>query len=120
MEEYERLYRLSLDHPEWFWAEQAETLTWFHKWDTVFDGDYENVDFAWFSGGRLNACYNCVDRHINERGDQDAIIWAKDEPGEYERITYRKLKHEVCRVANVLLDHGIRPSNHRFVYQNRP
>jgi len=116
MAEYERLYRLSLDNPEWFWAEQAETLTWFHKWHTVFDGDYENVDFAWFSGGRLNACYNCVDRHINERGDQDAIIWAKDEPGEYERITYRQLKHEVCRVANVLLHHGVRRGDRVCIY----
>ena len=55
MEEYERLYRLSLDEPEKFWAEQAERLTWFHPWKTVFDHDYENVDFGWYLGGRLNA-----------------------------------------------------------------
>jgi acetyl-CoA synthetase len=64
MAEYERLYRLSLDNPEWFWGEQAKTLSWFHPWTQVFDADYDAVDFAWYSGGRLNACYNCVDRHL--------------------------------------------------------
>ena len=107
MEEYERLYRLSLDDPETFWAKEAENISWFHPWRQVFDSDYDNVDFAWFLGGRLNACYNCVDRHLEERGDQDAIIWAKDEPGEYQHISYRQLKHEVSRVANVLKKHGV-------------
>ena len=75
MEEYQRLYRLSLDDPETFWAKQAERLTWFHPWDTVFDSDYDNVDFAWFLGGRLNACYNCVDRHLQRarRPDGDHL-----------------------------------------------
>ncbi len=116
MEEYERLYRLSLDEPESFWAQQAERLTWFHPWNTVFDHDYENVDFGWYLGGRLNACYNCVDRHLHERGDQDAIIWVKDEPGEYEHITYRQLKHEVSRVANVLRYHGVRRGDRVCIY----
>ena len=115
-EEYDRLYRLSLDDPPGFWARQAETLTWFHRWHTVFDSDYEEVDFGWFLGGRLNACFNCVDRHLNERGDRDAIIWAKDEPGEYERISYRKLKHEVARVANVLKHHGVRRGDRVVLY----
>ena len=66
MEEYKRLYGLSMADPERFWAEQAETLTWFHKWSTVFDADYEEVDFGWFLGGRLNACFNCVDRHLKD------------------------------------------------------
>jgi acetyl-CoA synthetase len=116
MEEYERLYRLSLDDPETFWARQAETLTWFSPWQMVFDHDYDNVDFGWYLGGRLNASFNCVDRHLAERGDQDAIIWAKDEPGEYERITYRQLKHEVCRVANVLRAHGVRKGDRICIY----
>ena len=91
MEEYHRLYRLSLDDPETFWGKQAETLSWFVPPRMVFDHDYENVDFSWYLGGRLNACYNCVDRHLEDKGDQDAIIWVKDEPGEYEHITYRQL-----------------------------
>ena len=114
--EYERLYRLSLDNPEWFWAEQAQALNWYHPWENVFDADYDEVDFAWFSGGRLNASFNCVDRHLQERSDQDALIWVKDEPGEYERITYRKLKHEVARVANVLRHHGVRRGDRVCLY----
>jgi acetyl-CoA synthetase len=116
MEEYQRLYRLSLDAPEVFWSQRAEDLVWFHKWDTVFDSDYEETDMGWFLGGRLNACYNCVDRHLNERGDQTAIIWAKDEPGQYEHITYRQLKHHVARVANVLREHGVRRGDRVIVY----
>ncbi|MFH1845540.1 MAG: acetate--CoA ligase [bacterium] len=116
MAEYERLYRLSLDDPQTFWARQAERLTWFHPWQTVFDSDYDEVDCGWFLGGRLNACFNCVDRHLGTRGDQVAIIWAKDEPGEYEQITYRRLKHEVCRVANVLRHHGVRRGDRVCIY----
>ncbi len=116
MEEYQRLYRLSLDAPEMFWAERAHDLHWFHKWDTVFDSDYEETDMGWFLGGRLNACYNCIDRHLNDRGDQPAIIWAKDEPGEYETISYRHLKHHVARVANVLREHGVRKGDRVIVY----
>jgi acetyl-CoA synthetase len=116
MEEYQRLYRLSLDNPEWFWGEQAKALTWFHPWQTVFDADYKEVDFAWFSGGRLNASFNCVDRHLAERGDQTAIIWAQDEPGLYTHITYRELKHHVCRVANTLLHHGVRKGDRVCIY----
>ncbi|MBD3222218.1 acetate--CoA ligase [bacterium] len=116
LDEYHRLYRLSLDAPEHFWAEQAERLQWFHRWDTVFDSDYEETDMGWFLGGRLNACYNCVDRHLNDRGEQAAIIWAKDEPGEYETITYRQLKHHVARCANVLLEHGVRKGDRVIIY----
>jgi len=116
MEEYERLYRLSLDDPETFWGKQAEHITWFHPPRMVFDHDYDNVDFSWYLGGRLNACYNCVDRHLEDKGDQDAIIWVKDEPGQYEHISYRKLKHEVAKVANVLKAHGVRKGDRIAIY----
>ncbi|MCU0304437.1 MAG: acetate--CoA ligase [Thermoanaerobaculales bacterium] len=116
MAEYQRLYRLSLDDPETFWARQAERISWFYPWNQVFDHDYDHVDFGWYLGGRLNACYNCVDRHLASRGDQDAIIWAKDAPGEYEHISYRKLKHEVSRVANVLRAHGVRRGDRVCLY----
>ena len=116
MEEYERLYRLSLDNPEWFWGEQAKALTWFHPWHTVFDADYEEIDFSWFSGGRLNAAFNCVDRHLPTQGDKTAIIWAADEPGVYKHITYRQLKHNVARVANVLLAHGVKRGDRVCIY----
>ncbi|HKI83882.1 MAG TPA: AMP-binding protein, partial [Candidatus Krumholzibacteria bacterium] len=116
MDEYERLYRLSLDNPQWFWSEQAKLLDWFHPWNTVFDADYDEVDFAWFSGGRLNACYNCVDRHLEKKGDQTAMIWASDEAGTYRHITYRELKHEVCRIANVLKAHGVKKGDRVCMY----
>ena len=116
MEEYQRLYRLSLDDPEAFWARQAENISWFVEPRTIFDHDYENVDFSWYNGGRLNACFNCVDRHVHDKGEQTAITWVKDEPGEYERITYRQLKHEVSRVANVLKAHGVRKGDRVCIY----
>jgi len=116
MAEYERLYQLSMEDPDAFWADQAKRLSWFHPWNEVYDHDYENVDFGWFLGGRLNACFNCVDRHLTTRGNQDAIIWVKDEPGEYEHITYRDLKHEVSRVANVLRYYGVRRGDRVCIY----
>ena len=116
MEEYKRLYRLSIDSPEWFWSEQAKTLDWFHPWHKVFDADLEEIDFAWFSGGRLNACFNCVDRHLETHADRTAIIWAADEPGVYQHITYRDLKHNVCRLANVLRAHGVRKGDRVCIY----
>ena len=116
LEEYERLYRLSLDNPEWFWAEQAKALTWYHPWNMVFDADYDEVDFTWYSGGRLNACFNCVDRHVPERGEQTAIIWAADEPGVYKHISYRELKHQVARMANVLHKFGVRKGDRVCIY----
>ena len=79
------MYRRSLDDPEGFWREQAAILDWFYPPRTILDADMQEVDFAWYSGGRLNACYNCVDRHLKDKGEKTAIIWAEDEPGEYQR-----------------------------------
>ena len=115
-EEYQRLYDESLADPAGFWKREAELLTWFHPFHTVTDGDFTEVDFGWFLGGRLNACYNCVDRHLAERGEKTAIIWAKDEPGEYERVTYRQLYREVGRVANVLRRLGVRKGDRVCIY----
>ena len=116
MAEYKALYQRSLDDPEGFWGEQAKTLDWFHPWHQVFDADYDAIDFAWYSGGRLNACYNCVDRHLPTAGDRTAIIWAADEPGIYRHISYRELKHDVCRIANVLLAHGVKKGDRVCIY----
>ncbi len=116
MEQYQAMYRRSLEDPSAFWAEQAAALDWFHPWHQVFDADYEQVDFAWYLGGRLNACFNCVDRHVAEHGERTAILWAGDEPGTYRHITYRELKHEVCRLANVLLARGVRKGDRVCIY----
>jgi acetyl-CoA synthetase len=114
--DYERLYRRSLDDPDGFWREQAEILTWFHPPQQIFDADFRQVDFSWYGGGRLNACFNCVDRHLAARGDKPAILWAGDEPGDYRSVTYRELKHLVCRIANVLLAHGVGRGDRVAIY----
>jgi acetyl-CoA synthetase len=116
LEEYKRLYRLSLDDPEGFWRRQAEILTWFHQPSSILDVDMKEVDFSWYGGGRLNACFNCVDRHLATQPEKTAILWAGDEPGEYRTITYAELKHHVARLANVLLAHGVRRGDRVCIY----
>jgi acetyl-CoA synthetase len=116
MEEYERLYRRSLEDPNGFWAEQAARLDWFHPWREVLDADYEEIDFSWFGGGRLNASVNCIDRHLERYGDRTAIVWAADEPGVYRHVSYRELKHRVCQLANVLLTHGVKKGDRVCLY----
>ncbi len=116
MDEYRRLYRLSLDDPEGFWQKQADIISWFHPPSTMLDVDMEEVDFSWYGGGRVNACFNCVDRHMSTQPEKTAIIWAQDEPGEYRHITYRELKHQVARIANVLLAHGVKRGDRVIVY----
>ncbi len=116
LDEYKRLYRLSLDDPEGFWRKQADLLTWFHAPSSILDVDMKEVDFSWYGGGRLNACFNCVDRHLPTQAEKTAIIWAGDEPGEYRTITYAELKHNVARIANVLLAQGVRRGDRVAIY----
>ncbi|MCE9667277.1 AMP-binding protein [Myxococcus stipitatus] len=116
LEDYQRLYRRSIEQPEAFWGEMARQLTWFHPPETVREVNAEQVDFAWFSGGKLNAAFNAVDRHARERPGKAAILWAKNEPGEYETITFRDLHHHVGRVANVLKAHGVRKGDRVCIY----
>ena len=116
LDEYERLYRRSLDDPEGFWGEQARSLTWIRPPDQVLEGGYDHLDYRWFGGGQLNVAANCIDRHLAERGDKTAIIWAADEAGEYSHITYRQLHREVGRAANVLKDLGVRKGDRVCIY----
>ncbi len=116
LDEYRRLYERSLADPEAFWGEQAQRLTWFHPPQTVMEVDTEAADFGWYLGGRLNACFNCLDRHLAQRGHKTALIWAADEPGRYERISYRQLKHLVGRIANVLRAHGVARGDRVAIY----
>ena len=88
LEAYEEMYRRSLEDPEGFWGEAAGTLDWFHEPVAAGAWDYHEVEVSWFPGGRLNASYNCVDRHVLSQPEKTAIIWAKDEAGEYEHISY--------------------------------
>ncbi|MFT5425758.1 MAG: acetyl-CoA synthetase [Gammaproteobacteria bacterium] len=108
-EQYLEMYQKSIDHPDEFWAEQAEKfLSWFKPWDKVQAYDFgENVNIKWFEGGKLNVSYNCLDRHLETRGDQVAIIWEGDDPSEDRQITYKELHEEVCRLANALKTRGV-------------
>jgi acetyl-CoA synthetase len=114
MEEYEQLYQRSVEHPDEFWAEMAEELDWFKKWDKVLSWD---PPFAkWFEGGKLNVSYNCLDRHINTwRRNKAAIIW-EGEPGDNRILTYQQLYHEVNKFANVLLSFGVKRGDRVCLY----
>jgi len=116
LEEYRALYRRSLDDPEGFWLEQAAALDWFAPPRAAGQWDFASADFSWFSGGKLNVAYNCVDRHAAATPDKTAIIWAADEPGEYRRISYREVLQNVGRMANVLLHHGVRKGDRVCIY----
>ena len=116
LEHYRELYQQSLQEPEAFWRQQAERISWFHRPLSVLEADMAEAEFSWFAGGKLNACYNCVDRHVETQPDKTAILWAKDEPGEYQRISYRELKRHVSRLANVLLAHGVRRGDRVCIY----
>ena len=101
-EDYERLYRESLDRPETFWAREARRLDWTTFPTRIADWSFDPVEIRWFEDGVLNLCYNCVDRHLESRADQVAIIFEGDEPGQTRTLTYGALHREVVRMANCL------------------
>lgn len=113
-EEYERLYAEAEADPQAFWAKQAENLSWFRKWDTVLEW---NEPFAkWFTGGKINISYNCLDRHLDTwRKNKAAFIW-EGEPGEQRTLTYLQLHSEVCRFANVLKKLGVQTGDRVALY----
>lgn len=116
-DDYKRLYRESIEHPSTFWAEQATRfLDWSTPWQTVQRYDLKTGDASWFAGGKLNVSYNCIDRHLEKRGDQTAIIWEGDDPAESIQITYKKLHHNVCRLANVLKSRGVKKGDRVCIY----
>lgn len=117
LEQYESLYTQSLEQPEEFWAEQAKNyVTWFESWDSVNTTDFTTGEIRWFENGKLNVSYNCLDRHLETRGDQTAIIWEGDSPEESENITYRDLHERVCRFANALKARGVKKGDRVAIY----
>jgi acetyl-CoA synthetase len=118
LSEYLTLYERSIVDPVGFFGEQAKKrLSWLHDFREVTDSDFTTGDISWFLGGKLNVCENCVDRHVAEgRGDQVAIIWEGDEPSQNRRITYRELRYEVCRFANVLRHRGLKKGDRVAIY----
>ena len=96
LEAYEAQYTESVQDPEGFWATIAERLTWYQKWHTVRDYDFVEGKIKWFEGGTLNACYNCLDRHVEAgHGDATAVIWEGNDPSEDKTFTYNELLSEV-------------------------
>lgn len=107
-EQYQHLYQQSIADPDSFWADQAERfVSWFSPWHTVSHCDYHTGEIRWFEGATLNVSYNCIDRHLETRSDQVAIIWEGDDPADDKKLTYRQLHDLVCRFSNVLKDRGV-------------
>ena len=116
-EQYEALYKQSIDDPEAFWAEQAhEFLSWDKKWNQVCEFDFNTAEIKWFTGAALNVSYNCIDRHLETRGDQTAIIWEGDDPDDDKKITYKELHELVCKFANALKARGVSKGDRVSIY----
>ena len=108
MEQYKQMYQRSIDDPEGFWAEVAEGFFWKEKWSKVREYDFgDKLSIKYFLGAKTNISYNCLDRHLEKRGNQTAIIWEGNQPGEDGKLTYKELHAEVCKFANALKGLGV-------------
>jgi len=117
IEEYKKMYEYSIKKPEAFWEEQAERISWFKKWNNVWDWDFNKANVKWFEGAKLNACYNCVDRHVIEGyGNKTALIWEGNNPDESQTYTYNQLLEKVQLAANALKDLGVKKGDRVCIY----
>ncbi|HHD56278.1 MAG TPA: propionyl-CoA synthetase, partial [Desulfobulbaceae bacterium] len=113
---YEEVFAKSIEHPEEFWAEAAEGIDWYKKWDMVLDRSNPPI-YRWFRGGELNTCYNAVDRHVeNGRGDQAAIIYDSPVTGTKRTITYKEFLEQVSVFAGALRDQGVEKGDTVIIY----
>jgi len=116
---YQEMYQRSIKDPDGFWAEQAKQfVTWIKPWTKVSDWSFDakNLHIRWFEGAKLNVAYNCLDRHLEKRGNQTAILWEGDDPKEDKKITYRELHEEVCKLGNVLKSRGVKKGDRVCIY----
>ncbi|GAA6187539.1 acetate--CoA ligase [Litorivita sp. NS0012-18] len=116
---YDQMYAASINDPEAFWGEHGKRIDWIKPFTKVKSSDFTlgSVDIKWFEDGTLNASYNCIDRHLETRGDQTAIIWEPDSPeDEALHITYKELHRRTCRMANILEDMGVRKGDRVIIY----
>jgi acetyl-CoA synthetase len=117
MDEYKKIYKRSVDDPEGFWAEMAQDLDWYKKWNKVLVEDFAKAKHSWFVGGKINVSYNCVDRHCKTwRRNKAAIIWQGEPLGETRTLTYQELYYEVNKFANVLKKLGVKKGDRVAVY----
>ncbi|MBU0716939.1 MAG: acetate--CoA ligase [Planctomycetes bacterium] len=116
-EQYQEMYKRSIEDPDGFWAEIAEGFHWQKRWDKVREFDFKNdISIKYFIGGKTNITYYALDRHLQKRGDQTAILWEGNEPGEGSKLTYRELHAEVCKFANVLKSKGVKKGDRVSIY----
>jgi len=117
LQDYKETYQRSVDDPEKFWKEQADSFIWFEPYKEILKWDFEGPDVKWFLDGKTNITYNCLDRHIPTRGDQTAIIWEANDPkSKAKKYTYSELLQEVCRCANGLKELGIEKGDRVIFY----
>ena len=117
IEEYKKKYKHSIDKPEEFWAEQAERISWFKKWDKTWEWNFNKAEVKWFEGAKLNASYNCIDRHVDGGyGDKPALIWEGNDSSENKTYTYNDLLEEVQLAANALKNLGIVKGDRVCIY----
>jgi acetyl-CoA synthetase len=117
IDEYNRIYQESIKDPPKWWESHADELEWFSKgWKKVFEWDVNEAKFTWFKGGKLNASYNCLDRHLKKRGKKIAILWQGEPENDVRKITYEQLYNEVCKSANVLKSKGIKKGDRVAIY----
>ena len=116
-DQYQKEYQRSVEDPEGFWEEQANSFVWRKKWDKVFNWDFETPKNEWFVNGKLNITENCLDRHLEKQGNKPAIIWEPNDPTENTRtLTYKELHREVCRFSNVLKGNGVEKGDRVCLY----
>ncbi len=116
-EQYQAMYQRSMEDPEGFWSDMAqEFLDWDAPWDSVCHYDFQKGEASWFAGGKLNVSVNCIDRHLPSRGDQTALIWEGDDPGDDKTISYAELHAAVCQLANGLRARGVNKGDRVCIY----
>jgi len=117
IEEYNEIYKHSINNPEEFWSEQAERISWFKKWNKVWEWNFNKAEIKWFEGAKLNASYNCIDRHVEEGyGKKAALIWEGNDPSETKTYTYDDLLEEVQLAANALKNLGVKKGERVCIY----
>jgi acetyl-CoA synthetase len=117
LEQYKIEYAKSIENPEAFWEEKAAQFSWHKKWDSVLKWDFTKPEIKWFEGGKLNITENCLDRHLENKGEQTAIKWIANNPNEQSRcLSYKELHSEVCKFSNVLKSNGAKKGDRICLY----